>query len=138
MGSHHSHEGKEEKQGGGSGLSTPRAGSRRGTITSVPRSGSGADIQESEKPQPSMVPVEKLGKVSLLRGAENFASCRHLVTKVDLFALVYIEPTSLLSLPSVRDKFINVCHYFPPSDWLRFFFLLNSCSFFNFFLEIVI
>ncbi|KAI8441787.1 hypothetical protein MSG28_005473 [Choristoneura fumiferana] len=72
MGSHHSHEGgKEEKQGGGSGLSTPRAGSRRGTITSVPRSGSGGDIQESEKPQPSMVPVEKLGKLLAQRSQKE-------------------------------------------------------------------
>ncbi|XP_063368875.1 uncharacterized protein LOC134657234 isoform X1 [Cydia amplana] len=72
MGSHHSHEEKGEKQEkGGSGLNTPRGGSRRGTVTSVPRSGSGADIQEPEKPQTSMVPVEKLGKLLAQRSQKE-------------------------------------------------------------------
>lgn len=59
MGSHHSH----EKGESGSGSSTPR-GSQRGASS---RSGSGGDLQglaeKTEKPPPSMVPVEKLGKV---------------------------------------------------------------------------
>lgn len=64
MGSHNSHEvkGSGEASGNGSGISTPR-GSQRGS-----RSGSGGDLQglpeKQEKPPPSMVPVEKLGKVS--------------------------------------------------------------------------
>lgn len=65
MGNHHSHE-KESvlKTNSGSGASTPRGGSHRGSGS---RSGSGGDLQgleKSDKPPPSMVPVEKLAKVS--------------------------------------------------------------------------
>lgn len=64
MGNHHSHEKGEQS---GSGHSTPR-GSQRGASS---RSGSGGDLQglaeKSEKPPPSMVPVEKLGKVGKSR-----------------------------------------------------------------------
>lgn len=61
MGSHQSH---DKADGSGSGTSTPR-GSQRGAGS---RSGSGGDLQglaeRQEKPPLSMVPVEKLGKVS--------------------------------------------------------------------------
>lgn len=60
MGSQQSHE--KGATDAGSGVNTPRGGSRRGTVT-VPRSDSGSDIQESQS-STSMVPVEKLAKVS--------------------------------------------------------------------------
>lgn len=63
MGNHHSHDTKGGGDQSGSGTSTPR-GSQRGAGS---RSGSGGDLQglaeAKEKPPPSMVPVEKLGKV---------------------------------------------------------------------------
>ncbi|GBP20822.1 hypothetical protein EVAR_14548_1 [Eumeta japonica] len=62
MGSHHSHTSAPATDGGsssGSGTSTPRGGSRRGTG----RSGS-SDSQAQEKPPaPSLVPIEKLAKL---------------------------------------------------------------------------
>lgn len=63
MGNHHSHDSKGGGEQGSSGTSTPR-GSQRGSGS---RSGSGGDLQglaeKNDKPPPSMVPVEKLGKV---------------------------------------------------------------------------
>ncbi|KAL0818639.1 hypothetical protein ABMA28_009064 [Loxostege sticticalis] len=68
MGNHHSHEKGEQS---GSGHSTPR-GSQRGASS---RSGSGGDLQglaeKSEKPPPSMVPVEKLGKLLAQRSQKE-------------------------------------------------------------------
>lgn len=64
MGNHHSHDPKVGSEQAGSGTSSPR-GSQRGAGS---RSGSGGDLQglaeAKEKAPPSMVPVEKLGKVS--------------------------------------------------------------------------
>ncbi|CAG9791135.1 unnamed protein product [Diatraea saccharalis] len=70
MGSHQSHENKTDKTEAVSGNSTPR-GSQRGSS----RSGSGGDLQglqeKVEKPPPSMVPVEKLGKLLAQRSREE-------------------------------------------------------------------
>ncbi|XP_049879269.1 uncharacterized protein LOC126376135 isoform X3 [Pectinophora gossypiella] len=70
MGNHHSH---EPKEGGGSGLSTPRAGSRRGTTPRGSNAGSEHDKSEKpEKPAPtSMVPVEKLAKLLTQRSQKE-------------------------------------------------------------------
>lgn len=74
MGSHHSHDSKSGGEGNASGTSTPR-GSQRGTGS---RSGSGGDLQglpeRQDKPPPSMVPVEKLGKVRLISEVMIFIS----------------------------------------------------------------
>ncbi|XP_053617797.1 uncharacterized protein LOC128679521 isoform X2 [Plodia interpunctella] len=72
MGNHHSHE-KESvvKTNSGSGASTPRGGSHRGSGS---RSGSGGDLQgleKSDKPPPSMVPVEKLAKLLVQRSQKE-------------------------------------------------------------------
>lgn len=62
MGSHHSHETAHQSDHSGSGMNTPRRGSQRSV---VPGSESGGELQAQEKPPPtSLVPVEKLGKVS--------------------------------------------------------------------------
>ena len=66
MGNQHSHDQKDSGgEQSGSGTSLSRAGSRRST---VPRSGSGGDLQEKQEKTPpmSLVPVEKLAKVITL------------------------------------------------------------------------
>ncbi|PZC75395.1 hypothetical protein B5X24_HaOG206125 [Helicoverpa armigera] len=71
MGNHHSHETKVGGEQSGSGTSTPR-GSQRGAGS---RSGSGGDLQglaeAKEKAPPSMVPVEKLGKLLVQRSQKE-------------------------------------------------------------------
>lgn len=71
MGNHHSNDMKGGVDQGGSGTSTPR-GSQRGGSS---RSGSGGDLQglpeRSDKPPPSMIPVEKLGKLLVQRSQKE-------------------------------------------------------------------
>ncbi|XP_060806770.1 uncharacterized protein LOC106140278 isoform X2 [Amyelois transitella] len=74
MGNHHSHaqeKGTLANTNSGSGASTPRGGSQRGSGS---RSGSGGDLQGLEKPDkppPSMVPVEKLAKLLVQRSQKE-------------------------------------------------------------------
>ncbi|XP_026730158.1 uncharacterized protein LOC113495579 isoform X1 [Trichoplusia ni] len=71
MGNHHSHDPKVGSEQAGSGTSSPR-GSQRGAGS---RSGSGGDLQglaeAKEKAPPSMVPVEKLGKLLAQRSQKE-------------------------------------------------------------------
>lgn len=104
MGGHHSsHDRFYEKDGeGGSGFSTPRAGSRRGT---TPR-GSAGDIEKPEKAQPtSMVPIEKLGKVGTLERTVGMGSVNERTRSVD-------KATDVIKTNMRPNNAISCCRVF--------------------------